>query len=64
MYLRYGVNTRLVERAQRCAAKTINELRQLYYEARLEVLKLLSLQYGRNRGDIIEYYKVTRYLHK
>ena len=51
----------LLERVQRRATKIVPELRRLKYPERLKRLKLTSLKERRDRGDMIETYKlITR----
>ena len=47
----------LLENVQRRATKMVPALKDMFYEERLEVLKLFSLFYRRARGHIIELYK-------
>ena len=49
----------LLENVQRRATKLIPELIERGYEDRLRTLKLPSLYYRRERGDMIEAYKFT-----
>ncbi len=52
-------NIRLIESIQRRATKLVPELTELPYEERLRRLKLPSLVYRRNRGDMIQAFKYT-----
>ena len=49
-----------LERVQRRATKLVPELRKLSYPERLRQLKLPSLVYRRQRGDMIETYKILK----
>ena len=49
-----------LEAVQHRATRIIPALKELSYQERLKLLKLLSLRYRRARGDMIETYK---YLH-
>ena len=49
---------KLIETVQRRATKQIPGFRHLTYEERLTRLKLPTLQYRRDRGDMIETYKI------
>ena len=55
-YLRGDINR--LEAVQRRATKLSPTLAELPYEARLEVLDLTTLEERRNRGDLIETYKI------
>ena len=48
----------MIEGVQRRATKQIPGLSELSYEERLKRLKLPTLTYRRNRGDMIEVYKI------
>ena len=54
----YEGDKKLVESVQRRATKLIPELRERTYEERLQALDLPSLEYRRNRGDMIQCYKI------
>ena len=54
---------KLIERVQRSATKKVNGFKQLSYTERMERLRLPSLLYRRNRGDMIECYKLTHDLY-
>ena len=56
-YPRLERQAKLLENVQRRATKLVPELKDLEYEERLRRLKLPSLRYRRERGDIIEAYK-------
>ena len=65
-YLEYGVdvwspsskkNINMIESIQRRATKMIPEISNKSYSERLQILKLPSLVYRRNRGDMIQVYK-------
>ena len=47
-----------VERVQRRATKLCTEIKDLPYEKRLQELKLPSLYYRHERGDMIQVYKI------
>ena len=47
-----------VERVQRRATKLCTEIKDLPYEKRLQELKLPSMYYRRERGDMIQVYKI------
>ena len=49
---------------QQRAKKLVPELAQLLYEARLQHLNLYSLYCQRQRGDLIEVYKLINHLNK
>jgi len=49
----------LLERVQHRFTRLFPELRGLPYEARLEVLRLWTLEERRNRADLIEVYKMV-----
>ena len=53
----------LIEGVQRRATKIIPGLKDLKYEERLEKIKLPSMKYRRERGDMIEVYKYTHGLY-
>jgi hypothetical protein len=59
---RYQVN--LLKGVQRRATKLVPACKHLEYEDRLKLLKLPSLVYRRNRGDMIEVYKYIHGLNK
>lgn len=46
-----------LERVQRAATKIVDELKQLSYEKRLEILNLPTLEERRLRGDLINVFK-------
>ena len=48
----------IIENVQRRASKHVSGLSQLSYKERLKSLKLPTLQYRLNRGDMIELYKL------
>ena len=58
-YPRYEKDRKLIEGVQRRATKTISVLKNLEYEERLKILKIPSMYYRRDRGDMIECYKFT-----
>ena len=47
-----------IEAVQRRATKLVRGIIQLSYNERLQALKLPTLQYRRNRGDMITTYKI------
>lgn len=47
-----------IERVQRRATKLCSSLREKPYEERLKAMKLPSMQYRRERGDMIEVFKI------
>lgn len=55
-YLRKDIE--ILESVQRRATRMINECRRLSYEERLEVCGLTTLEKRRERGDLIETYKL------
>ena len=55
---RYKKDSITVENVQRRATKRIPELKDLSYGERLAKLDLPSLQYRRDRGDMIQVYKI------
>ena len=59
VYPKYEKDRILVENVQRRATKMIPEIKDLPYTQRLESLDLPSLQYRRDRGDMVECYKFT-----
>jgi len=63
-YPRFEKDRKLVEGVQRRATKMIPELRDMEYPDRLQALKLPSMQYRRERGDMIESYKFTHQKYK
>ena len=48
-----------LEKVQRRATKIIKDISHLPYSDRLKKLKLPTLKYRRNRGDMIEVYKIV-----
>ena len=58
-YPRFKKSALLLEGVQARATKLIPELSNLEYEDRLKTLNLQSLFYRRDRGDMIECYKMT-----
>ena len=59
IYPRYEKDKKLIEGVQRRGTKMIQELRDKEYPDRLKALKIPSMQYRRDRGDMIETYKFT-----
>ena len=57
-YLQKDIDT--IERVQRRATKMIPELRHKTYEERLRVLKLTTLQARREKGDLIQQFKIHK----
>ena len=55
---------RLIEVVQRRATKIIQELKDKEYPDRLKTLKLPSIQYRRDRGDMIETSSRTANIHQ
>lgn len=53
----------MIESVLRRATKVVPHLKDLSYEERLRHLKLPSMQYRRERGDMIEVYKFTHGLY-
>eukprot|EP00794_Sanderia_malayensis_P002671 gene2671-3090_t len=58
-YPRYRKSEKLLENIQHRATKMIPDLKNLEYEDRLKAMDLQSLYYRRDRGDMIECYKMT-----
>ncbi len=52
----------LLERVQRRATKLVPQIRFLAYEKRLEILGLSTLSGRRERGDLIQYFKIHNHL--
>ena len=59
IYPRYERDRKLIEAVQHRATKLIPKVKTLSYEDRLRALKLPSMYYRRERGDMIECYKYT-----
>ena len=57
-YLARDIDT--LEKVQRRATKHLGGLAHLTYESRLEILDLYSLYCRRQRGDMIETYKILK----
>ena len=57
-YYLYRKDIDILEKIQRRATKMVPELRHLSYIDRLKRLKLTSLEERRQRGDLIETYKI------
>ena len=55
----YVKDKALVEKVQHRYTRVFPDLRTMKYEARLEVLRLWSLEERRNRADLIEVYKMV-----
>ena len=55
---RYVGDTDKVEKVQKRATRLCDEIRHLTYEERLAKLKLPSMYYRRERGDMIQTYKI------
>lgn len=55
-------NKRIIENVQRRATRMLPELKGLTYEERLEKLNLPTLEYRRNRGDLIQLYKIVHHV--
>ena len=51
---------KILERVQRRATKLIPSIRNLSYETRLKILGLTTLKERRKRGDLIQYYKISK----
>ena len=49
-----------VEKVQRRATKLCTEIKDLPYERRLQELRLPSMFYRRERGDMIQVYKILK----
>jgi hypothetical protein len=58
-YPRYKKSSILLENVQHRATKMVPALKALDYEERLKEMDLQSLYYRRDRGDMIECYKMT-----
>ena len=63
-YPRYENDKKLIEGVQHRATKMIPELKDKNYIDRLKALKLPSMHYRRDRGDVIECYKFIHRLYK
>jgi len=50
-------HTKMIENVQIRATKLIDGMSDIEYEERLKILKLPTLRYRRERGDMIEIYK-------
>lgn len=55
---RYAGDIDRVERVQRRATRLCDEIKNLKYEDRLKAMKLPSMYYRRERGDMIQVYKI------
>ena len=60
IYPGYEKDKKLIEGVQRRATKIMQKLKDKEYPDRLKTLKLLSMQYRRDRGDMIETYKFNQ----
>jgi len=58
-YPRFSKSAVILENVQKRATSMIPELRDLEYKERLKILNLQSLYYRRDRGDMIECFKMT-----
>ena len=56
--LRFKTSLYKVENVQKRTTKLIPQIRDLEYPERLRILKLPSIAYRRNMGDMIEFYKL------
>lgn len=56
---RFKKDKKLIEGVLRRASKLVPELKELEYEQRLQRMGLPSMQYRRDRGDMIEVFKLT-----
>lgn len=63
-YPRYEKDCKLIEGVQRRATKMVPQLHKCTYTDRLKEMKLPSMYYRRDRGDMIECYKVTHNKYK
>ena len=63
-YPRYEKDKKLIEGVQQRATKIIPELKDKDYIDRLKALKLPSMHYRRDRGDVIKCYKFIHGLYK
>ena len=57
-------DTILIENVQRRATRLVNCLKYLSYEGRLKTLGLPSLEYRRERSDMIQIYKIMHGIDK
>ena len=57
-YLAQDIDT--LEKVQKCATKLVCELAKISYESRLKELRIYSLYCRRQRGDLIETYKLLK----
>ena len=58
-YPRFQKSATLLKNVQHRATKMVPELREMEYVDRLKAMNLQSLYYRRDRGDMIECYKMT-----
>ena len=63
-YPRYKKDCKLIEGVQRRATKMVPQLHKYTYTDRLKEVKLPSMYYRRDRGDMIECYKVIQNKYK
>ncbi len=56
----YAKDKKLLERVQHRFTRMFDELRDMEYAARLEILRLWSLEERRNRADLIELFRMAR----
>ena len=62
-YPRFNKAATLLEGVQKRATKMIPELKNIPYEERLKTMNLQSLYYRRDRGDMMEVYKLSQGLY-